>query len=124
MIIKIYNDNSIPVYYETNAYCGTSHWSNNTSNNTIFDWRIYHPIAIPKISAHTGSVFPVSIVCTLDFGYEKVLPNSVVTNEYYFVVTKSFKGEIRVSATICLKPFCNACRVFDRGIIVTISDNT
>ena len=123
IIIKIYNDNSIPVYYETNAYCGTSYWGNNTSNNTIFDWRIYHPIATLRINAHTGSVFPVSIVCTLDFGYEKVLPNSVVTNEYYFVVTKPFKGKISASATVCLKPFCNICRVFDRSIIVAISDN-
>ncbi len=112
------------MYYETNAYCGTYYWSNNTLNNTIFDRRIYYPIAIPRIRAHTGSVFPVSIVCTLDFGYEKVLPSGMVANEYYFVVTKPFKGEIRAPATVCLKPFCNACRVFDKGIIVTTSDNT
>jgi len=123
IIIKISNNNGILVYYETNTFCGTSYWNNDNSEDTIFDWKVNNPIAIPKIIAYNGSVFPISIVCTLDFGYADVPPKSVVVNEFYFITTKPFKGEVKAMSTVCLKPFCNICKPFERNIYIIINDN-
>lgn len=123
IVIKISNNNSIPVYYETNAFCGTSHWDGNSSNRTIFEWRVVHPIAVPEIKVYKGAVFPVPITCTQDLAYAEVPPSTTVSNEYYFVITKTFQGEIKASATVCLKPFSNMCSDLEGNIPVTAGSN-
>lgn len=123
IVIKISNNNSIPVYYETNAFCGTYHWSNNNSSKTMFNWRVSYPITVPKITAYKGAVFPVPIICTLDLAYAKVPSHNTVENNYYFIITKPFQGEIKASTTVCLKPFSNTCKMFEGNIPVTVSNN-
>lgn len=123
IVVRISNNNSVLMYYETNAFCGTSRWSSNNSNRTIFDWRVVHPIAVPEIKAYKGAVFPVPITCTLDLAYAEVPPNTTVSNEYYFIITKAFQGEIKASATVCLKPFSNMCNVYEGNVPVTASSN-
>ena len=123
VVVELSNNNSIPVYYETNAFCGTFHWSSNSSNRTIFDWRVSYPVAVPEITAYNGAVFTVPTICTLDLAYAKIPPRSTIVNEYYFIITKPFQGEIKASATVCLKPFSNTCRVLGGTVPVTVTNN-
>ena len=123
IMVRISNNNSIPVYYETNTFCGTSRWDSNNSNSTIFEWKIIHPVAVPEIEAYKGAVFPAPVMCTPDLAYAKVPPGTTVSNEYYFIITKTFQGEIKASTTVCLKPLSNMCRVLEGSIPVTVDSN-
>jgi hypothetical protein len=123
IIIELSNNKDTPVYYITNAFYSTYYRSSNDSKYTLFNWKINHPIAIPKIIPHNGSVFPIPIMCTLDLRYEKILPHNEVTNEYYFIITKPFNGTIKAAATVCIEPFSNTCTVLEGNIPFTINNN-
>ena len=111
IIVELINNGDKPVYYVTNAFCEVCF------NATICDhrfepitWRVGDPIALLRITAEEGDVFPLVISCTLDLRYRKVAPRTSVVNEFYYIVTKPFRGTIRAIATICPKPFSNECR--------------
>jgi len=109
--VELINNGDKPVYYVTNAFCEVCF------NATICDhrfepitWRVGDPIALLRITAEEGDVFPLVISCTLDLRYRKVAPRTSVVNKFYYIVTKPFRGTIRAIATICPKPFSNECR--------------
>ena len=114
VILELTNKGDKPIYYVTNAFCEV------LSNTTIRDdrfkpitWRVGNPIAVPKIVAEEGHVFPLAISYTLDLRYRKVPPKTSTTNEFYYIVTKPFKGIVKAMATICPEPFSNECRIIE-----------
>ena len=118
VVVEIVNDNDKPVYYATNAFCEVLF--NATKDRDRFKpilWRVDSPIAIPKILAEKGAVFPLTVACTLDQGYEKVPPRASTTSEYYYIVTKPFRGTIRAVAGICLS---NECKIIETSIKAVI----
>jgi len=112
-----------PIYYMTNAFCEVCF------NATVCDhrfepitWRVRDPIALLKITAEEGDVFPLTISCTLDLKYKKVAPKSSITNELYYIVTKPFRGMIRATVIICPEPFSNECRTIKSYVPVYIAN--
>jgi len=111
IIVKLVNNGDKPIYYMTNAFCEVCF------NATVCDhrfepitWRVRDPITLLKITAEEGDVFPLMISCTLDLKYKRVAPRTSIVNEFYYIVTKPFRGTIRAIATICPKLFSNECR--------------
>ena len=122
IIVKLINNGDKPVYYVTNAFCEVCF------NATICDhrfepitWRVGDPIALLRITAEEGDVFPLVISCTLDLRYRKVAPRTSVVNEFYYIVTKPFRGTIRAIATICPKPFSNECREIQVYVLIYVA---
>jgi len=121
VVVKLINNGDKPVYYVTNAFCEV------LSNATIRDdrfkpimWKVENPITLPKIIAEEGHVFPLTVSCTLDLGYKKVSPKTSITNEYYYIVTKTFKGTIKAIATLCPKPLSNEYKTIEDSIYINI----
>lgn len=109
------------IYYVTNAFCGV------LFNTTIrYDgfkpiiWRVDSPIAIPKILDKEGAVFPLTVACTLDLRHAEVPPKTSITNEYYYIVEKPFRGTIRAVVAICPEPLSNECKIVEGSAKVEI----
>ncbi len=123
VVIELVNNGDEPVYYMTNAFCEVLF--NATIHNNSFKpitWRVKNPITLPKVVAEEGYVFPLTVACTLDLGYSRVPPKTSIVNEYYYIVTKPFKGTIKAIATICSKPLSNQCRTIEGSTYVDIGN--
>ncbi|RLF17781.1 MAG: hypothetical protein DRZ82_09460 [Thermoprotei archaeon] len=114
VIMELVNNGNKPIYYITNAFCEVCF------NATVCDhrfkpitWRIENPIAVPEIVAEEGHVFPLVILYTLDLRYRKVPPKTSITNEFYYIVTKPFRGIIKAAAAVCPEPFSGECRIIE-----------
>jgi len=120
--VELINNGDKPVYYVTNAFCEVCF------NATICDhgfepitWRVGDPIALLRITAEEGDVFPLMISCMLDLKYKRVAPRTSIVNEFYYIVTKLFRGTVRAIATICPKPFSNECREIQTYVPVYVA---
>ena len=112
--LELTNNGDKPIYYVTNAFCEVL--SNTTTRDGMFKpvtWSVKNPIAVPKIVAEEGHVFPPAISYTLDLRYRKVPPKISTTNEFYYIITKPFKGIIKAMAIICPEPFSNECKIIE-----------
>ena len=121
VVIGLVNDNDKPIYYVTNAFCEVLF--NTAVRHDGFKpiiWRVNSPIAVPKILAEEGAVFPLAVACALDLRYEKVLPKTSTTSEYYYILTKPFGGTIKAEVVICIKPLSNQCKTVEAGAKVEI----
>jgi len=120
--VKLTNNGYKPIYYVTNAFCGVTYTGK--EHNTSFEpilWTVKNPIGLPRIRAEKGQVFPIPIACTLDLRYAKLLPGTSISKQYYYIVTKPFKGKVEASVEICLKPLSDKCRIIKKTIALAIN---
>ncbi len=121
VVVTLTNNGDKPVNYVTNAFCGvTFHKIEEDYMFKPIVWSAKNPIGLPKIYAKKGHVFQIPIGCTLDLTYVKVLPRTSISKEYYYIVTKPFKGVIEDTVEICFKPFSNKCETIERTIYINI----
>lgn len=121
--VKLTNNGYKPIYYVTNAFCGVTYTGK--EQNTSFEpilWTVKNPVGLPRIRTEKGQVFPTPIGCTEDLRYVKVLPGTSISQQYYYIVTKSFKGTIRITTEICTKPLDNKCKTLEKTIFAEISN--
>jgi len=119
--VMLTNNGYKPIYYVTNAFCGVTYTGK--EQNTSFEpimWTVKNPIGLPRIRAEKGQVFPIPIACTLDLRYAELLPGTSISKQYYYIVTKPFKGTIEASVEICPEPLSNKCRTLEQSISVNI----
>jgi len=123
VIVELVNNGDKPIYYITNAFCEVCF--NATVRDHRFEpvtWKVEDPITLLKITTEEGDIFPLIISCTLDLKYKKVAPKSSIANEFYYIVTKPFRGIIRALATICPEPFSNECRTIESYVPVYVAN--
>jgi len=122
VIVELANRGGKPVYYVTNAFCEVLF--NATMHDDRFKpimWRVENPIALPRIVVEEGHVLPLAVACTLDLRYSKIQPRTSITNEYYYIVTKPFRGTIEATASICSKPLSSTCKTIGDSVYVDIA---
>ena len=122
--VKLTNNGYKPIYYVTNAFCGVTYTGKeqNTSFKPIM-WTVKNPVGLPRIRAEKGQVFPIPIACTLDLRYAKLLPGTSVSQQYYYIVTKPFKGIVKAAAEICSEPLSNNCKIIEKTTYITINSS-
>jgi len=122
--VKLTNNGYKPIYYVTNAFCGVTYTGK--EQNTRFEpimWTVKNPIGLPRIRAEKGQIFPTPIGCTEDLRYAKVLPGTSVSQQYYYIVTKPFKGIVKATAEICSEPLSNNCKIIEKTTYITINSS-
>ncbi|RLG86760.1 MAG: hypothetical protein DRO39_02300 [Thermoprotei archaeon] len=119
LVVELINRGDRPIYYMTNAFCEVCH--NETCKTfTPIAWRVESPVALPKIVAEEGDVFPLAVSCTLDLRYRKVSPGASVASEFYYIVAKPFRGTVWAAATICSGPLSSDCRTLEGHLRIAV----
>ncbi|MCD6300443.1 MAG: hypothetical protein J7L82_00035 [Staphylothermus sp.] len=120
--VELINKGKDTIYYITNSYCGASYYVKEPSTITKpFNWTVRKPISLPEIDSEKGQVLPIAIGCTEDLRYEKMLPGTSISQKFYYILSKPFKGTIRVMTEICTEPLSNKCDILEKSIIVEIN---
>ncbi len=124
VVVKLTNNGNKPTYYVTNAFCGVVFQKIKEDYKfKPIAWSVKNPIGLPKIYAEKGHVLQLPMGCTLDLAYVKVLPGTSVSKEYYYIVTKPFKGIIEDTVEICSEPLSNKCVTIERTVYINIADD-
>jgi len=122
VVVELVNNGDKPIYYMTNAFCEVC-FNATVCNVRRFEpiaWRVEEPIALLKITVDEGEVYPLTISCTLDLRYWKVVPGASVVNEFYYVVTKPFRGAVKAKAVICSAQLGNKCEIVEGSTKIVI----
>jgi len=119
VIIVNYGDE--PLYYVTNAFCEVLYAASPRLRRfSPLVWRVNSPVALPLFCAEEGHVYPLPVACTADLRYEVVPPRACIANEYFFIVTKPFRGTVVATARVCTRPFSNECRAVKGRVDVSV----
>ena len=111
VVVKLINNGSNPIYYKTTYGC---------SGNLPYDrvwwttlWEVKSPLGIPKVTAEEGAVFLSRTLCTASLGYVKVEPKGSVTQEFFYIITRPFKGSVKVAIVIVPESLSNIERIIE-----------
>ncbi|RLG77451.1 MAG: hypothetical protein DRO10_04090 [Thermoprotei archaeon] len=109
--VKLINNGSNPVYYKTTSGCSGSLPYDRVWWATL--WEVKKPLGIPRITAEEGAVFPSQTLCTASLNYVKVQPKESVTQEFFYIITRPFKGGVKVAIVIVPEPLSNTEKIIE-----------
>lgn len=116
--VELTNNDVQPVYYETNHYCGVE--LVNSTELEPLSWKVDFPVAKLEVIVEEGEKFSLLVFCTADLTYRILQPGASTAREYYYIVTKPFKGVVKATATVCTSLMGSECRVLESIVEVVV----
>lgn len=119
IVIVLFNRGSSVVYLMTGTGCVIGGGKEFKPFTRIIALPITS-MGVPEVIAEEGYVFPLPIMCTAGLVFVKLSPRESVVNEYYYIVTKPFKGIVKANAYICSESSERACRIIEDSTRINV----